>query len=168
MDPRAAALLTTALSFVVYILISAMHVVPWLRTRGRAAALAPLLWVHAFRHVALELFSAQRAGFPIPNDLRDQIVYGDLAGMVLAVLALVALRSGSRVAVPVIWAFVAATVLDLLNALVGGVRVGLMAEAHDLPWLILCFYVPALWTTLGLIVWQLVTRRGEPLDAGGW
>jgi hypothetical protein len=167
MDPRVAALLTTTLSFVVYLLIAAWYVIPWLRTRRRAAALAPLLWVHAFRHVALELFSAQRTGLAVPDDLRDHIAYGDLAGMVLAVLALVALRSRSRIAIPLIWVFVAATVLDLLNALLGGIRAGLMGEAHDLPWLILCFYVPALWTTLGLIVWQLLTRRGEPLDANG-
>jgi hypothetical protein len=167
MNPTAAALLTTALSFVAYGLLAAWHLVPWLRTQGRAAALVPLLWVHAFRHVALELFSAQRAGFAVPDDLRDAIAYGDLVGMALAVFALAALRAGSRFTVPLIWVFVVASVLDLVNALAGGVRAGMMDTAHDVPWLILCFYVPALWVTLGLIVWQLVTRRGEPLHASG-
>jgi hypothetical protein len=93
----------------------------------------------------------------------DLIAYGDLAGMVLAVFALAALRGGSRVAVPLTWVFVVATVLDLVSTLLGGLRAGMLGEANDVPWLVLCFYVPALWTTLGLIVWQLVTRRGEPL-----
>jgi hypothetical protein len=30
-------------------------------------------------------------------------------------------------------------------------------------WLILTFYVPLLWVSLGLIVWQLYARRQEPL-----
>jgi hypothetical protein len=167
MDPTVAGLLTTTLSFVVYGIIAAWHIVPWLRTQGRAAALVPLLWVHAFRHIALELFSAQRAGLAIPDGLRDQIAYGDLAGMLLAVLALVALRSGARIAVPLTWVFVIATVVDLVSALIGGMQAGLMAEAHDVPWLVLCFYVPALWITVALIAWQLVSRRGEPLHASG-
>lgn len=48
-------------------------------------------------------------------------------------------------------------------ALVGGMRAGMVGSAHDVTWLILVFYVPALWTTLALIVWQLVARRGEGL-----
>jgi hypothetical protein len=37
------------------------------------------------------------------------------------------------------------------------------AAASGVTWLILTFYVPLLWVSLGLIVWQLVARRGEPL-----
>jgi hypothetical protein len=34
------------------------YVAPWLGTQQRGEALTLLLWVHAFRHVALEIFSA--------------------------------------------------------------------------------------------------------------
>ena len=163
MSPRDAALLANTLSFVLSLLLAVWYVVPWLRSRSRATALTALLWFHAFRYVALELFSAQRAGLPIGNGLRDEIAYGDLAGSALAVLAIVALRYRWRGAIALVWLFVVATVFDLSNALVGGIRQQMMAEVHDVPWLILCFYVPALWTSLGLIVWQLVTRSREPL-----
>ncbi len=161
MSSAAAALLANTLSFVVFVLIALVYAVPWLRTRSRAAALTALLWIHAFRYVALELFSAQRAGLRIPNELRDQIAYGDFAGAVLAVLCILALRFRLHGAVALTWLFAAATFLDLFNALVGGIRHGMMGEVHDVPWLILCFYVPLLWVTLALIVWQLVARRGE-------
>ena len=163
MIPRDAALLANTLSFVVSVLIAVWYVVPWLRTRSRAAALTTLLWFHAFRYVALELYSAQRAGLPIGNALRDEIAYGDLIGSALAVLAIVALRYRFRGAIALTWLFVAATLVDLSNALVGGIGQQMMAEVHDVPWLILCFFVPALWTSLGLIVWQLVTRSKDPL-----
>jgi hypothetical protein len=91
-------------------------VAPWLGTQQCADALALLLWVHAFRHVALQIFSAQQFGFAVSNDTRDQIAGGDVIGVILA------------------------------------------------SWLILTFYVPLLWVSLGLVVWQLYARRHEPLS----
>ena len=98
---------------------------------------------------------------PIPNGLRDQIAYGDLVGAALALLCILALSLRLRAAVALAWLFTAATFLDLSNALAGGIRHDMMGEVHDVRWLILCFYVPALWITLALIIWQLVSRRGE-------
>ncbi len=167
MDPTVAVLLANTLTLVVCVIITVWYVVPWLWRKGRAAALAPLLWVHAFRHVALQIFSAQRAGFAVPDHLRDQIAYGDVAGMVLAVLALLALRARARMAIPLVWLFVVATAADLSNGLVGGMREGMLGKANGVTWLILVFYVPALWTTLALVVWQLLARRGEPLEDAG-
>jgi hypothetical protein len=164
MDPTAAVLLANTLSLVLCVIITLWYVVPWLRTKGRAAALAPLLWVHAFRYVALQIFSAQRGGLAVTNHLRDRIAYGDVVGMVLAVLALIGLRARARLAIPLVWLFVAATATDLLNSLVGGMREHVLGAANGVTWLILVFYVPALWTTLVLVVWQLVVRRGQPLE----
>jgi hypothetical protein len=165
MHPTAAAILANALSFAVCALIAAWYVAPWLRARPRAAALTALLWVHAFRHIALQIFSAQRAGFAVPDQIRDQIAYGDVLGMMLAVLAIVAVRLRWRAAIPITWVFVGETIADLANSLIGGVRQDLLASAYAVTWMIVTFYVPVLWTTLALIVWQLVTRRGAPLHA---
>jgi hypothetical protein len=52
-------------------------------------------------------------------------------------------------------------VVDLLNATVLGIREEAFATAHAVTWLILTFYVPVLWTSLVLLVWQLVARRSE-------
>ena len=164
MDPTLAVLLANTLSFAVCVIIALWYVVPWLRKQEREATLVPLLWVHAFRHVALQIFSAQRAGLAVPDHLRDQIAYGDVVGTVLAVLSLIALRARARLAIPLVWLFVVATSADLLNALVGGMREGMLGSAHGVTWLIFVFYVPALWTTLVLLAWQLVTRRGEKLE----
>src|SRR5215471_2566295 len=103
MDPRSAALTANAASFVVFGLLAFWYVVPWLRAQGRERAITALLWVHAFRYVALELFSAERAGLAIPPRLRDQIAYGDLLGAVLAVVCILALRRASPGAIPLTW-----------------------------------------------------------------
>jgi hypothetical protein len=77
---------------------------------------------------------------------------------VLAVAAQNALRYRLRAATPIVWLFVAATLVDLTNDTVAGVRERLLASAAGTTWMILVFYVPALWITLVLISrepWQL-------------
>jgi hypothetical protein len=163
MSLMSAAAIATVLSFVVFAIMAVWYVAPWLATRPLAEALTPLLWIHAFRHVALQIFSAQQFGFAVSDGTRDQIAAGDVIGMILAVAAIVALRWRARIAALLVWVFVAATAIDLVNATIAGVREQLFAKASGLTWLILTFYVPLLWVSLGLVVWQLYARRDEPL-----
>jgi hypothetical protein len=158
-----AAALGSLLSFAIFALMAVWYVAPWLATQQRAEALTPLLWVHAFRHIALQIFSAQKFGFAVSDGARDQIAAGDVIGMILAVIAIVALRYRARIAPVLIWVFVAETLFDLVSSTVAGVREQLFATASGVTWLILTFYVPLLWVSLGLIVWQLYARRQEPL-----
>jgi hypothetical protein len=153
-----AAILAMCASFLAGTFVAVAYVAPWLRTRPWPQAMNALLLVHILRHVALQLVSAQRFGFEISNTGRDRIVYGDLAGFTLALLALAAIRTASPLWKPVVWLFVVATVVDLGSALVLGLQEDLFERASGVSWLILTFYVPALWITTGLIVWQLATR----------
>jgi hypothetical protein len=164
-DLTAAALVAMALSFVVFATAAAWYAVPWMRAVALGVAITPLLWIHAFRYIALQLFSAQEFGFAIPDLTRDGIVYGDLVGMALALATLYALRHRWRLAIALAWGFVVATVLDLGNAAVMGIREHLFDKATDVSWLILTFYVPALWVSVALVVWQLWTRRDERLTS---
>jgi hypothetical protein len=163
MSPMSAAALASVLSFVMFATMAVLHVAPWLAARQRAEALIPLLWVHAFRHVALQIYSAQQFGVAVSDGARDQIAIGDVTCMVLAVISIIALHYRARVAPVLVWALVAATVVDLVDATIAGVREQLFATASGLTWLILMFYVPLLWVSIGLIVWQLYSRRREPL-----
>jgi hypothetical protein len=160
-DLTAAALVAMTLSFVVFTTAAAWYAVPRMRTVALAGAITPLLWIHAFRYVALQLYSAQAFGFAILDPTRDQIVYGDLIGMALALATLYALHYRSRVAIPLAWVFVVATVLDLSNAAVMGIREDLFDKAADVSWLILTFYVPALWVSVVMVAWRLWMGRSE-------
>jgi hypothetical protein len=161
MDLTSAALLAMTLSFVVFATAAAWYAAPRIRALPLAAAITPLLWIHAFRYVALQIFSSQTFGFAIPDGTRDAIVYGDLLGMALALATLYALRFRSRLAVPLAWVFVVATVIDLGNAAVAGIREELFDKAADVTWMILTFYVPLLWVSVVLVAWRLWTHRGE-------
>ena len=158
-----AAALANVLNFVIFAMIATWYVAPWLSTRQRAEALAPLLWIQAFRHIALQIFSAQQFGFAVSDSTRDQIAAGDLIGSLLAIAAIVALRYRWRFAPVLVWLLVAETLVDLVYTSLLGVQEQLFASASNLTWLIVSFYVPLLWVNLGLIVWQMCARRDEPL-----
>src|SRR5215471_4967673 len=160
MTPTLAAELAMTGSFVVCSVVAYLLAVPWARTVGVRKALVPLLGVHTGRHVALQLLSAQQLGaFGISDAGRDEIIYGDVAGMILALVALVAVHQCWRSWRAFTWAFVAATALDLGNSLVVGLREELFGVAQNVSWLILTFYVPLLWVTLALVVWALIVLR---------
>ncbi len=148
MSTGLAATLAMFLSFVALVVFALTEVLPFLRRLPVRRSLALLVWVHAARHVALQLFSSQSNGFAVSDSVRDQIVYGDLAGMVLSLVCLIALHRRWSVAPGALWLFVGATVVDLANALRGGLAESLLAAATDVSWVILTFYVPLLWATV--------------------
>jgi hypothetical protein len=159
----AAAGLASILSFIVFLSMATWYVLPWLKSRNRADALIALLWVHAFRYVALQIFSAQKFGFAVSDGARDQIAIGDLIGAVLAVSAIIALRYRTRISIVLTWFFAVETAFDLVNGTIAGLNEHLFETAGAVTWLILTFYVPVLWISLGIIIWQLLSRRNEAM-----
>lgn len=158
MSLTAAGLIATGISFLVFVVLAVWYVGPWMMRQPLAVALSVPLWVHVFRYVALQIFSAQHFGFGISDALASEIAWGDVAGALLALVALWLLRRGSRAAILVVWVFVVATTLDLLNATLGGIRERALESAFGVTWLILNLYAPLLWIMLALVVWRLVTR----------
>jgi len=151
------------LSLFAFATLAGWYVVPRLKTLGRADALTPLVWVHAFRYIALQVFSAQRDGFPISDAGAMEIVIGDVAGAVLALATLFLLRYRFRLAIVLAWLLVIETAYDTVANIHGGMQEHLFGAASGVTWLILAFYVPMILVSLALIAWQLVVRRGEPL-----
>ena len=163
MDLTAAALLAMSLNFFVYATAAVWYFMPWSKTVSLAKAVTPLVWVHAFRTIALQLFSSQEAGYAIADSLRDEIIWGDQIGFAVAVVLLYLLRFRKPAARVVGWIFVTVTVVDLLNALVGGISEELLGQATDVSFMILTFYVPMLWVSTAFVGFQLWTRRSESI-----
>jgi len=148
----------------VVVMVARWYVIPWLNSRARADALIALLWVHVFRYVALQVFSAQQTGFPISDGGAMDIVVGDVAGAVIAFIAIALLRRRARLAIPLAWLLVAETAYDTVSNIHGGIREHLMGAASGVTWMILVFFVPVVVVSGVLMAWQLFARRGEELD----
>jgi len=151
------------ITLVIFITVARWYVAPWLAKRERADALIALLWINVFRYVALQIFAAQREGFPISSHGAIEIVIGDVAGATIAFAAIVLLRQRAFAGVVLSWLLVIETTVDTFLNIRGGVEEHLMGAAGGVTWMILVFFVPAVVVSIGLLVWQLVSRRHEVL-----
>lgn len=153
------------ITLLVFITLARWHVAPWLAKRERAEALIALLWIHVFRYVALQIFVAQRDGFPISTGGALEIVIGDVGGAIIAFIAIVLLRQRAFAGAVLCWILVVETATDTFLNIRGGIEEHLMGAASGVTWMILVFFVPAIIVSIGLLVWQLISRRHEALTA---
>jgi len=153
------------ITLVVFITMARWYVMPWLAKRERAEALIALLWIHVFRYVALQIFAAQREGFPISSGGAREIVIGDVGGAIIAFLAIALLRRSAFAGIVLCWILVVETATDTFLNIRGGIEEHLMGAAGGVTWMILVFFVPAVVVSVGLLAWQLVSRRDESLAA---
>ncbi|MFB3077507.1 MAG: hypothetical protein ACE1Y4_05815, partial [Lysobacterales bacterium] len=93
---------------------------------------------------------------PLPGGFANPAAYGDLVTGVLALLALIALRTGWAGALALVWLFNIVGTVDLLNAL----RHVNVVPYFGAAWYIPTFLVPALLVTHYLIFARLLKRGG--------
>src|SRR5437870_9408708 len=110
------------LSLAAYLLIAFWYVVPRLSRLPRELALAPLLWVHAFRIVGGTILAPGAVGHGVPAEFRNMIGYGDMATALLALVALIALRTLGPGAIWLVWLCVTVGMLDTVNAIIQSMR----------------------------------------------
>lgn len=162
MDLLTANLLASLLTFVAFSMIAAWYVAPALKRRPVAVALTVLLWFHAFRYVALQIFSAAAVGgLTATTGALLTIAVGDLVSAVLALISIAALHRRLPVAMALVWAAAIIGTVDLVSATVAGVSGHLIDTASNWSWFILAIYVPVLWVTAVMLFWQLLTRGNE-------
>jgi hypothetical protein len=151
------------ISIFVYSLIALWHLAPRLRKAGRAEALIALLWVHVFRYSVLYLFTAQREGYAISDFSATEIVAGDLAGAVTALVAIFLLRRQMSLGFAFSWLVIAETIVD--TAIIFHQRTidPPRADATGVWWVVFVFFAPMVIVSLPLLAWQLYARRNEPL-----
>ena len=127
MEPTALFGIQFTLSLVAYALLAFSYVTPRLSTLPRNVALAPLLWIHAFRVV----------------------------GGTIALLALIALRARLPGAIALVWLCIGVGLLDTVNAIIQSVRFNVFTYPLGVNWVIVSIYVPALLVSSLLVIMQL-------------
>lgn len=135
---------------------------PRLSTLPREIALAPLLWIHAFRVVGGTILAPGAVDPGVPMEFRTMVGYGDLVTSALALLALIALRARLTGAIALVWLCLAVGLVDTVNAIVQSTRYGVFSYALGVNWVIVAVYVPALLVSSLLIFMQLRRPAGRP------
>ena len=157
MDTQAIFGLQFILSLVVWGLIAKWLVAPSLAKMPQHQALFWLTLPHAFRHIGMVFLVPGVVAQPLPAAFAIPAAYGDLMTGVLALFALIALRTGWVGAVALVWLFNIVGTVDLLNAL----RHVDVAPAFGAAWYIPTFLVPVLLVTHFMIFVRLL-RRARP------
>ena len=155
MEPTALFGIQFTLSPVAYALLAFWYVMPRLSTLPREVALAPLLWIHAFRVVGGTILAPGSVDAGVPMEFRTMIGYGDLATSVLALLALIALRARLPGAIALVWLCIGVGLLDTVNAIIQSVRFNVFTYPLGVNWVIVSIYVPALLVSRLLVIMQL-------------
>ena len=151
-------------SLVAYALIAWWYAVPRLSRLPREVALVPLVWIHAFRIVGGTILAPGAVDAGVPSDFRTMIGYGDMATALVALVALIALRRGLPVAIPLIWLGLTVGLLDTVNAIIQSMRYSVFTYGLGVNWVIVTMYVPALVVSSVLIFIQL--RKSGRVSAG--
>lgn len=144
------------LSLAAYSLFAFWCVEPRLSRLPPELALAPLLWVHAFRVVGGTILAPGAVGSGVPMEFGRMVRYGDLATALLALLALIALREHLARAIAFVWVCVMVGMLDTINAIIQSIRFSVFNDALGVNWVIVTVYVPALLVSSLLILMHLL------------
>ena len=155
MDVQAIFVLQFSLSLVLWGLIAAWLLEPWCEKKSREEALFWLVLPHAFRYMGMVFLVPGVVAAPLRADFAMPAAYGDLVTAVLALLALVALRTGWAGALALVWVFNIVGTADLLNAL----RHLDVVTDFGAVWYIPTLYVPLLLVTHFMVFARLLKKK---------
>ena len=158
MSPQAIFLLQFILSLIVFGLVAKWVLAPWLASQSQREALFWLTLPHAFRHMGMVFIVPGVVAQPLPDYFANPAAYGDLLTGVLALLALVLLRTGWKGVSGAVWLFNVVGTVDLLNALR---HVEVVAD-FGAVWYIPTLFVPLLLVTHFMIFARLLNPKSSP------
>jgi hypothetical protein len=150
--------LSVVLGFVAWGLVARQYLWPALRHRPRLDALRRLVQLHSFRFIGLAFLVPGVVSPDLPITFARPAAYGNLATVILALLALATLRR--RAGILLVWVFNLVGAADLLNAFYQANRagVGLTPGLLGAAWFIPTLVVPLLLVT-HVLVFLLLLRR---------
>jgi hypothetical protein len=138
------------LSVVVISLLARWELSPRLARLKPREALFWLIVPHAFRHIGLVFLVPGVVDPQLPVSFSTPAAYGDLTAGLLALTALIALRSGWTISLPIVWLFNVVGTVDLVNAL---------SHAEAIPYLGAAWYIPTFFVPLLLVTHYLIFAR---------
>jgi len=150
MNPQAVFGLQFVLSLVMWGLIAHWLLVPWLEKLSQHQALFYLTLPHAFRYMGLVFLVPGVVAPSLSGSFATSAAYGDLATGLLALLALIALRSKWAWALALVWLANIVGTVDLINA---------VRQQNVVPDLWAAWYIPSLFVPLLLVSHFMIFAR---------
>jgi hypothetical protein len=135
-------------------LIGFWYVWPRVRAMPARDALMALIFPHCFRYLGLSFLIHGVTTAPLDPRFSFPTAYGDLLTAMLGLVSIAALKSNTRIAIPLVWIFSVVGIADFLNAFARGLTFaapGDFGAAYYIPMVV----VPPLMVGHALILARL-------------
>jgi hypothetical protein len=154
------------LSLLSFGLIARWVIYPRLRDRALRDALTPLLLFETLRTVGLIVLVPGLVDDALPAAFTMPAAAGDMLAVLLAFVALVAVRADWRAAPALVWLFTVEGLADFINATAQGLRFDIAAHNQlGIAWLLPTYGVPAFTVAQVMVIALLLTHGRQ--RAGG-
>lgn len=144
MDPLVVLGVQCTSSMLVFFLILKWYVVPKITKETKYDILALLLLVNVFRYLPLSLFMPGQVSADFPPYLKEIVAHGDFLSAIMALIALLLLKSNKRSAVTFTWLFSVVSIIDMVVVL----TLAMSEKVYQLPlganYFTVSVYVPLL------------------------
>jgi len=142
----------------VFFLISKWYLVPRITKKTKLEILALLLLVNTFRYLPLSLYMPGQVSADFPPHLKEMIAHGDFLSGILALIALVLLKSPKKSAITFTWLFSVVSIIDIVVVMTLAIK----NKVYQLPlganYFTVSVYVPMLIVIQVLILKILLTK----------
>ncbi len=151
----------TSVSTVAYALIFSWYVQPRIAKLPFETAVGPMLLVHLFRFLGFTLLVIGQTDPSVSRSTLEAIAYGDMLATISALIAVLALRRQSGLAVPLIWLFSIIGFADLANVFRLALNADLFNHYVGVMWLVAIVFFPVVIISHIYIVYRLLNKRNE-------
>jgi len=165
MSPQLYFFVSIGFALIAWGIVAIRYIWPELRSRQGADALRPLLILHSFRFLGLAFLVPGVVSPDLPSAFAHPAAYGDLIATMLALLALISLRSPAGVVIA--WIFNLWGTADLFNAFYQANHAGLSAGQLGSTYFIPTLVVPLLLITHGLAFRILLQHENKSVMREG-
>ncbi len=153
----------STVSIIAYALVFFWYVQPRLAKLPFAAAVAPMLLVQVFRLLGFTLLVVGQTDPSVSRSTLEALAYGDMLAAISALVAVLALRSQSSLAVPLIWIFTIIGFADVANVGRLAINADLFNYYIGVMWLVAIVYFPLVIISHVYIVYRLLNKGNEDL-----
>jgi hypothetical protein len=158
--------LSSAMSLVAGIVLANLYILPRLQTARRDEALTALIIPHAFRFIGLSFLVPGVVSPSLQSAFAVSAAYGDLGAAILALIAVLALRTKLSLAIPLVWLFNIWGFADLAHAVYeGAIGVGISPGTLGAAYFIPTVLVPLLFVT-HILIFRVLLRSHQPVQSG--
>ena len=145
-------------SMLVFYLIVKWYVFPKITKETWREVLALLLLVNVFRYLPLSLFMPGQVSDAFPAYLKELVAHGDFLAGIVALIAVILLKSGKKSAIGFTWIFSVISIVDMIVVL----TLAMGEKVYELPlgvnYFTVSVYVPLLIVVQVVILKLLLTK----------